>query len=165
MPAKPPKLLHQTLSQLPPLCLLRPDGPITQTQQKKAAPHTPRDEWIMSSATGSHLCNNRADFVDFKREKDLLFTNGIMTKVEGYGDTFMACVKPLTGEKDLVLLRNTAYAPGYDVNLVSYSKVQAANFNWNMLGNTLDAPDGTPVAKVSLCPTHRRYVFGKPPRV
>ena len=119
----------------------------------------------MSSATGSYLCNNRADFVDFKREKDLFLTNGIMTKVEGYGDTFMACVKSLTGEKDLVLLRNTAYAPGYDVNLVSYSKVQAANFNWNMLGNTLDAPDGTPVAKVSLCPTHRRYVFEKPPRV
>lgn len=121
-----------------------------------------RDEWILDTGASSHVCNDKRDFVTLSEATSTLRTGDTVSAVKGYGDAYMAVVCPTTGRKELVRLRNVAYAPGFHVNLVSYSLAKDANFKWNEDENYLQDSDGTPIAVINHCPTTRLWIFKKP---
>lgn len=125
--------------------------------------HPLRDEWILDTGASSHVCNNRADFVTFREANDYLRTGDGNTEILGYGNAKMAVVQPVTRKRDVILLKDVAYCPGFHVNVVSYGLARDANFRWLDDGkNSLQTKDGIPVACVRYNQRNKILIFDRP---
>lgn len=95
-----------------------------------------RNCWIIDSGASTHMCNDKSRFntLDFCTSGTVRIANGDLIPIKGYGNIEMQIAdKSLTHK---IVLKNVAFIPKLDMNLLSVRKVTATDHEVSFVGNS-----------------------------
>jgi hypothetical protein len=96
-----------------------------------------RDNFLLDTTAGAHVCNNRARFYDLRpaTEDDYPYAGNTVIPIEGFG-LLDIDVKIPGGSANITLLK-AALVPSFHTSVVSMDKLLAKKAYWDMENNRL----------------------------
>jgi len=120
-----------------------------------------RNRWILDTGSSSHVCNNRALFIDFTPEVIDLTTGDSTTQVLGRGKVRLVGKHPQKGRMEITL-SDALYSPSFHTNLVSYAMLKKKGGTWCQRTNCIRDPKDLPVVNVHLWDQFNLWIFDEP---
>ncbi|KAJ5869035.1 hypothetical protein N7455_003976 [Penicillium solitum] len=119
------------------------------------------NRWILDTGSSSHVCNNRALFIDFTPEVINLTTGDSTIQVLGRGKVRLVGKHPQKGRMEITL-SDALYSPSFHTNLVSYAMLKKKGGTWCQHTNCIRDPKGLPVVNVHLWDQFNLWIFDEP---
>ncbi|KAJ6018868.1 hypothetical protein N7522_000935 [Penicillium canescens] len=120
------------------------------------------DRWILDTASGVHVCNERSWFVNLTPAKESLLTGDGNTAVIGRGTVKLTGADPISGKEKTITLSNACYAPSFHVNLVSYARLREKGGEWSKAKGYIQDHQGIPIVSLHLRNQLGLWVFDQP---
>lgn len=86
---------------------------------------------ILDSGATTHVCNDRTRFMEFKPTKEWLKHGDTGTWIHGYGKVNIQLIAPNGKETTCITLGETAYCPGFHLNIASFPRFFDRNLFWD----------------------------------